>query len=97
MALTLTQLAAELRLGDGVAVPEEPVLGILTRVKAAAEALVEKQSPSAPADIKDEATIRVAGYLYDQPTAAEGDRFAFAFRSSGAAGLLSAVGVEAGR
>ena len=50
---------------------------------------VDDPSRVAPADIKDEATIRVAGYLYDQPTAAEGDRFAFAFRSSGAAGLLS--------
>ena len=89
MAVTLLELAAELRLGDGVAAPEEPVLGILTRVKAAAETLVEKQAPSAPADIRDEAIIRVAGYLYDQPTAADGDRFAFAWRSSGAAGLVA--------
>ena len=89
MAVTLAQLAAALRLGDGVAAPTEPVLGILTRLNAAAEALVEKQAPSAPADIKDEAIIRVAGYLYDMPTAAQGDRYAFAWRSSGAAGLVA--------
>ena len=89
MAVTLAQLAAALRLGDGVTAPEEPVLGILTRVKAAAEALVEKQAPSAPDDIKDEATIRIGAFLYDMPTAAERDRYAFAFRSSGAAGLLA--------
>ena len=89
MAVALAQLAAALRLGDGTTEPTDPVLGILTRLNAAAEALVEKQAPSAPADIKDEAIIRVAGYLYDQPTAAEGDRYAFAWRSSRAAGLVS--------
>ena len=37
MALDLTQLAAALRLGDGVAEPTEPILGILTRLLSVAE------------------------------------------------------------
>ena len=89
MAVTLAQLAAALRLDDGVAEPEEPVRGILTRLNAAAEALVEKQAPSAPADIKAEAVIRLSSFLFDAPPAAQGDRFAFAWRSSGAAGLVA--------
>ena len=89
MAVTLAQVTAALRLGDGVEEPVEPVRGILSRAMAVATALVEKNAPDAPEDIRDEAAIRVAGFIFDAPMAAQGDRFAFAWRSSGAAGLLA--------
>ena len=89
MAVALAQLAAALRLGDGVAEPSEPVRSILLRAIGVGEAFVEKQAPSAPADVKDEAVTRIAAFLYDMPTAAQGDRYAFAWRSSGAAGLVA--------
>ena len=44
--------------------------------------------PSAPDVIVNEAVIRLAGYLYDQPTSGRGDAFANALRSSGAARIL---------
>ena len=89
MAVTLAQLAAALRLGDGTTEPVEPILSILTRAKAVAEATVEKNAPDAPDDVKDEAIVRVASFLYDAPPAAQGDRYAHAWRSSGAAGLVA--------
>ena len=63
MAVTLIELAAALRLGNGVAPVEEPVRGILTRLLGVSTALVEKAAPDAPTLVRDEATIRVAGYL----------------------------------
>lgn len=38
-------------------------------IGAAASALVERYAPAAPATIKNEATIRTAGYLHQQPAA----------------------------
>ena len=88
MVVSITDLASAMRLGDGVAAPPEPVASILTRLMAVASATVEHRASDAPDDIKDEAVIRMASYLYDQPTAASGDRYAGAFRNSGAASLL---------
>ena len=92
MALTVAQLSAALRIGDGTAEPEEPVLSILTRLKGVGEALVENDAPDAPDAIKDEAVIRVAGYLYDQPEAPSMAGYASAMKNSGAASLLSRWG-----
>ena len=89
MAVTLVELAAALRLGDGVNAPTVPVAGILTRLTSVAVATINEHAPDAPDDIKDEATIRMAGYLYDQPTATAGLRFAFSFWNSGAAALVA--------
>ena len=89
MAVTVTQLAAALRLGDGVNAPEEPQLGILTRLSGVALATVELFAPDAPEAIKDEAVIRYAGYLYDVPSAASGDRYAAAWVNSGAGSLVA--------
>ena len=89
MAVTLVELSAALRIGDGVEAPGEPIAGILTRLLGVSEALVEIDSPEAPELVKDESIIRIAAYLYDMPTAGIGDRYARAVRSSGAAGLLS--------
>ena len=89
MALTVTSLAAALRIGDGIGAPEEPQLGILTRLLNVGNSIVEARAATAPSDVKDEAVIRLCGYLYDSPTAAQGDGYAFAWRHSGAAGLCS--------
>ena len=89
MAITLEGLAGALRLGDGETAPAEPVRGILNRLLGVAEALVEVGAPDAPALVKDEATVRLAAYLYDAPTASSGDRYAAAWRNSGAESLVS--------
>ena len=89
MAVNVTQLAAALRLGDGVTAPEEPLLSILTRSLGVADATVALLAPDAPTAVKDEATVRYAGYLYDAPSAPSGDRYAAAWRNSGAASLVA--------
>ena len=62
MAVTVADVREALRVTDG---QDE---AILTRILGAASALVEKEAPGAPDVVKDEATIRVAAYLYDAPT-----------------------------
>ena len=89
MAVTLIQLAASLRLGDGVIAPTEPVAGILSRLLGVSQAFVALAAPAAPEVIADEAITRMAAYLYDSPTAASGDRYAAAWRNSGAEALVS--------
>ena len=89
MALTVTQLAGALRLGDGVTAPSEPVLSILTRLLGVAEAYTGLIAGDAPDAVKDEAIVRFAGYLYDAPTASGGEHYAAAWTNSGAAGLVS--------
>ena len=90
MALSLVQLAAALRVGDGINAPPEPINGVLVRLLAVCRATVDRRAPAAPEDVRDEAAIRMCGYLYDSPEAAGGDRYASAFRNSGAYALVSA-------
>ena len=100
MAVTLAELAAALRLGDGVTEPVEHVAGILLRLQRAAEALIEEVAPAAPAAIKQVAMIDLVAYWFDAPTASSGSGYAAALRNSGAQALISrwevrrAVGVE---
>ena len=89
MAVDLIQLAAALRLGDGVTAPTEPVVGIISRLLGVSQAFVAIAAPEAPEAIADEATIRMTATLYDSPTAAAGDRYAAAWRNSGAENLVS--------
>ena len=89
MAVTLIQLAAALRLGDGVTAPSEPVAGLISRLLGVSQAFVAIAAPDAPEVIADEATIRMTATLYDAPTAASGDRYAAAWRNSGAEALVS--------
>ena len=89
MAITIEQLAAALRLADGVTAPEEPMLAIITRLAGVADAYVSLMAGNAPEPIRDEATVRFAGYLFDAPTASAGDRYASAWHNSGAAALVS--------
>ena len=89
MAVTLTELAAALRLGDGVTAPVEPIAGVLARHQVAIEVLTDRYAPDAPPAIKDEATVRFVAYSYDSPHASSGGGFAATFRNSGAEALLS--------
>ena len=81
--LTLAQLTAALRLGDSAAETAEA-----TRLLAYVYAAVPREAPDAPAVISNEAAIRLAAYLYDQPTTSQGDLVANALRFSGAKAIL---------
>ena len=85
MAVTLTieQLRAALRLSDSA---EE--LAEATRLLTYATEAVTKHAPGAADAAHDEAVVRIAGYLYDQPFAGRGDSYANALRNSGAARML---------
>ena len=85
MAVTLTTaaLAAAIRVGDST---EE--LAEVTRLLDYATEAVTKHAPDAPAAVHNEAVVRLAGYLFDQPQASRRDNHAFALRSSGAARML---------
>ena len=62
-----------------------------TRLLAYATEAVEKHAPGedVPVTIQNEAVVRLAGYLFDQPTAGRGAAYANALRNSGAAAILS--------
>ena len=89
MAVDVTQLAAALRLGDGVTAPVEPLLSILTRSLGVADATVALLAPDAPDAVKDQAAVNYAAYLYDTPSAPSGNRYAAAWLNSGAAALVA--------
>ena len=85
MAVTIdvAGLIAALRLSDS---PEE--LAEATRILAYATEAVTKHVETAPNAVHNEAAVRLASYIYDQPTAARGDGYANAMRNSGAARML---------
>ena len=91
MAVDLATLAIELRLHtDPATPPAEPLAGVLGRALEAAKGIVgERAGQNAPEAVTDQATIAVASYLYDRPTAPQGERFANAWRNSGAASMLA--------
>ena len=85
MAVTLTadELRAALRLGS---TSEETAQA--TRLLAYATEAVQKHAPDGPDAVHNEAVIRLAGYLFDMPTAPTGAGHANALRNSGAAAML---------
>lgn len=89
MAVTLTvaQLSAALRLGDTTEETAEA-----TRLLAYATEAISRHLGTAyattPAVVVNEAAIRLAACLFDQPNAGRGDSHANAMRSSGAARML---------
>ena len=91
MAVTVTTLAIDLRLHtDPDNPPTEPLAGTLERALEAAKAIIkERCGPGAPTRLKDAAITAVASYLYDKPTAPQGERFSNAWRNSGAAAMLA--------
>ena len=93
---TLAQLAADLRIGDGVTAPVGTVAVVLTRVAATATEMVIRFAPNAPTAIHDEAFVRLAGWLYDSDPSGANPGGPVAMRASGAASILSAYKVRRG-
>lgn len=83
VTLTLVQLTAALRLGDTAEETAEA-----TRLLAYATEAVTKHAPNAPDVAHNEAVIRLASYLFDQPTSSRADGYANAMRNSGAARMM---------
>ena len=89
MAVTTADLAVALRLSaDGTGIPMAQE-SILARLMGVAEAHIMLLAPDAPEAIQDEATIRLAAYLYDVPNAGRRDSFSNSYVNSGAAALLT--------
>ena len=84
MAVTLTvdALLAAMRLGDSA---EE--LAETTRLLDYSTLAVEQYAPEAPTVAQNEAVVRLASQMYDQPTATRG-AYSNALRNSGAARIL---------
>lgn len=89
MAVTLTaaQLAAAIRLGSTTEETAEATRLLGYATEAISRHLGDAYA-TAPAPVVNEATIRLAAYLYDQPTVSRGDGFANAMRNSGAGRIL---------
>ena len=89
MALTLTQveLSAAIRLGDSTEEVAEATRLLAFTTEAISRHLGAAYE-DAPAVIVNEAAIRFAGYLFDQPNAGRGVSFANAGRNSGAWTIL---------
>ena len=85
MALTDAILARAMRIGN---TPEE--MAEVARLRTFAETSVTRHLNGAdcPEEIQDEAAIRLAAYLYDQPNAGRGMGFSNSMRNSGAASIL---------
>ena len=94
MALTLTAdtLRNALRLGDTAAETSE-----VERLLQYATSAVVQHAPAAPDVAHNEAAIRVAGYLADQPNAGRGSGYADALRNSGAMAILAPYRVHRAR
>ena len=89
MAVTIKQLAVSLRILAELT--EDLPDGLnreLGRVLAFSKQMVLDRAPTAPTAYADEAVVRIAGYLFDQPTAPGGSQWANAYRNSGAASVL---------
>ena len=90
MALNITvpEIAAAIRLQDSPTdTVVEPHLSILARQRSVAEARIELYAADAPDDVKDEAAVRMVGYLYDAPPVSRNPSSAFIL--SGAKDILS--------
>ena len=83
--ISVEDLTGALRLGDSAAEEKQ-----VTRLLAYGILTVEQHLRGATVSdaVKNEAIIRLAGYLYDAPTASAGQGFANALQNSGAASIL---------
>ena len=86
MALTDVQFRAALRIGDA---PEE--VAQATRIRTYVYTAIERHVNFTviPDEVRDEAAVRLGGYLYDQPHVGRSGSFANSLRSSGAAFILT--------
>ena len=93
MAVTTADLAVALRLSaDGTGIPMAQE-SILARLMGVAEAHIMLLAPDAPEAIQDEATIRLAAYLYDVPNAGRRDSFSNSYVNSGAGSFVDLTGL----
>ena len=91
LTITLSQLSEAVRLTVS-GIPGPPFLNILTRQLAVAESQIEAYATAAPDNTKNEAAIRMVGYLLDAPNVNPSRNVSTpegAFRNSGAKALLS--------
>ena len=93
---SIEQLAADLRIGDGVTAPTGPTAVLLARIAATATAMVEQYAPDAPDTIHNESFVRLAGWLFDSDPSGATPGGPAAMRASGAASLLSPYKVRRG-
>ena len=84
MALTEDSVASAIRAGRSA---EELVE--VRRILAYATEAIDRHAPDAPEATKDEATIKLCGYVYDMPTISAGASVAHALRNSGAGSMLT--------
>lgn len=82
VTLTVDALAAALRVGDSAEETAE-----VTRLLAYATEAVTRHAPDAPDVVLNEAAIRLAAHLFDQPNSTRGG-YANALRNSGAGAIL---------
>ena len=89
MAITLTQveLSAAIRLGDSTEEVAEATRLLAFTTEAISRHLGDAYETT-PDVVVNEATIRLSGYLFDQPNAGRGISFANAGRNSGAWTIL---------
>ena len=85
MALTVEVLVRSLRLDAN----DADQLAEAARLLESTLEMVQRHAPAAPTAIKDEARLRLAGYLYDAPAAPEGGGIRSPLLYSGAAALLT--------
>ena len=88
MAMTTVEVARALRLSVPL---DDEVRRELDRLLGVAQEAVGRYAPRAPDAIRDEAILRVCGYLYDAPTTTEPGSVGrlHPLRLSGAAPLLA--------
>ena len=90
MAVTITAAAlrAAMRLGDTTEETAEATRLLAYGTEAVSQYLGDAFADT-PAVVVNEAVVRLAAYLFDQPHAGRGSSFANALRSSGAAAILA--------
>ena len=93
---TPTELAADLRIGDGTTAPTGAVLVVLSRISGTAREMVEHYAPSAPTSIQNEAFTRLAGWLFDSDPSGSNPGGPTALRASGAQSLLGPYKIRRG-
>ena len=83
VTITLAQLSNAMRVGQSTLEQEQ-----VTRLLAYASDAVILHAPGADDTAHNEAVVRLAGYLFDQPPVTRGEGYSNALRSSGAARML---------
>ena len=94
MAVTVDTLAAALRIDDASdPATSTRLTALITVATAVGKAFIggdaDRWADDVPSEIKDEAVIRIASYLYDFPTTPAAAQYAAVVRNSGAVAVLA--------